>query len=80
MEFCQMIFFLIVLQMHSRFLIFIWRKKLLLLLTSLAFLVAIVWGFVYSTHTLHDADNKGLAIKVKISIFFWKNIFIFISF
>jgi hypothetical protein len=54
-------------QMHSRFLIFIWRKKLLLLATSLAFLVAIVWGFFYSTHSLHDADSsKGLSIKVKM--------------
>ncbi|KAL7034425.1 hypothetical protein ACKWTF_007961 [Chironomus riparius] len=49
-------------KMHSRFLVFVWRKKLLLLATSLAFLVAILWGFVYSSHFSHS-DSKRLSIK-----------------
>lgn len=37
--------------MHSRLLMLFWRKKLLLLATSLLFLVALwFWGFLYTTH------------------------------
>jgi hypothetical protein len=67
-EFCDnfllMFLLLFFLQMHSRFLVFVWRKKLLLLATSLAFFVAILWGFVYSTHVSHNDDGKGMSIKV----------------
>lgn len=37
--------------MHSRLLMLFWRRKLLLLASSLLFLVALwFWGFLYTTH------------------------------
>lgn len=53
------------LQMHSRFLMFVWRKKLLLFATGILMVLTILlWGFVYSSHVNHDDTNKGLSIKV----------------
>lgn len=54
------------LQMHSRFLMFVWRKKLFLFATGILMVLAILlWGFVYSSHVNHDDIDKGLSIKVK---------------
>lgn len=51
--------------MHSRFLMFVWRKKLFLFATGILMMLAILlWGFVYSSHVNHDDTAKGLSIKV----------------
>ncbi|XP_058824095.1 hexosaminidase D [Topomyia yanbarensis] len=48
--------------MHSRILMLFWRKKLLLLTTSLLFLVALwFWGFLYTTHV----TDGGKIVSVK---------------
>lgn len=52
--------------MHSRFLMFVWRKKLFLFATGILMVLAILlYGFVYSSHVNHDDTNKGLSIKVR---------------
>jgi hypothetical protein len=52
-------------QMHSRFLMFVWRKKLLLFAAGILMMFAILlWGFVYSSHVNHDDTGKGLSNKV----------------
>lgn len=57
--------------MHSRFLMFVWRKKLFLFATGILMVLAILlYGFVYSSHVNHDDTNKGLSIKVRCSTFF----------
>jgi hypothetical protein len=57
------------LQMHSRFLMFVWRKKLFLFATGIFMVLAILlWGFVYSSHVNHDDTNKGLSIKVTLRL------------
>lgn len=53
------------LQMHSRFLMFVWRKKLMLFATGILMVLAILlWGFVYSSNVNHDDTHKGPSIKV----------------
>lgn len=59
----------VLLQMHSRFLVFVWRRKFILFGTSLIFLLAIwLWGFLYTAHVGGD-DNKGVSIKVCLNYF-----------
>ncbi|XP_062559423.1 hexosaminidase D [Armigeres subalbatus] len=48
--------------MHSRLLMLFWRKKLLLLVSSMLFLVALwFWGFLYTTHV----SDGGKIVSVK---------------
>lgn len=48
--------------MHSRLLIFFWRRKFLFFGSSALFMVAIwLWGFLYTT----SSNNEGKVISIK---------------